>query len=519
MFDLLEGEAFEAEVYNAQVAELRADLLDAQYELLDAKNVSVVVLVNGVDGAGKGETVNLLAEWMDARHLRTEAFVEPTAEEAQRPPLWRFWRALPPKGKISVLFGNWYTMPILGRALRTASKKEFTEQIDEIRRFERLLHEEGVVLVKLWFHLSKKQQRKRLQHLEKHRQTRWRVTERDWANFAKYDRFAKISARVLDATTTEAAPWHVVDGAVNGRSLVAGRAILEALRAAKARGEAAAAAAREAPPAKATPRTEAASAIVGEMSVGAHRLRSLPFSERLSKEQYEPAMEAAQARLNGLARKLGGIANAGEKGPRSPARGVVVVFEGMDAAGKGGAIRRITHALDARSYGVVPIAAPTAEERAFPYLWRFWKPLPGDGRFLIFDRSWYGRVLVERVEGFANERTWTRGFQEIVDFEEQLLKHGYALAKFWLAVSKDEQLKRFKEREETRFKRFKITPEDWRNRDKWDAYQGAAGEMLDRTHTAAAPWTIVEADDKHLARVHILETLADRIDAALAERG
>jgi polyphosphate:AMP phosphotransferase len=514
MFDLLEGEALDSSTYEAQVAELRADLLDAQYELLDGKHASVVVLINGVDGAGKGETVNLLAEWMDTRHLRTEAFVEPTAEEAQRPPLWRFWRALPPKGKISVLFGNWYTMPILGRALRSVPKKEFAEQVDEIRRFERLLHEEGVVLIKLWFHLSKKQQRKRLQHLEKHRHTRWRVTERDWANFAKYDRFAKISARVLDATTTEAAPWHVVDGSVNGRALVAGRAILEALRAAKSRGDAAAS---HASAAANVPPPPPSSTVVGEMSVGAHRLRTLPFSERLSKERYEPAIEAAQARLNGLARRLGGIVSAGEKAPSAPARGVVVVFEGMDAAGKGGAIRRITHALDARAYGVVPIAAPTPEERAFPYLWRFWKPLPGDGRVLLFDRSWYGRVLVERVEGFASERTWTRGYQEIVDFEGQLLKHGYVLAKFWLAVSKAEQLKRFQEREHTRFKRFKITPEDWRNRDKWDAYQGAAGEMLDHTHTAAAPWTIVEADDKHLARVQSLETLADQIAAALGD--
>jgi polyphosphate kinase 2 (PPK2 family) len=183
----------------------------------------------------------------------------------------------------------------------------------------------------------------------------------------------------------------------------------------------------------------------------------------------------------------------------------------MDAAGKGGAIRRITAGIDARQYQVIPIAAPTEEERAQPYLWRFWRHIPRLGRFVLFDRSWFGRVLVERVEGFATEDAWSRAYREINEFEEQLSTNGIIICKFWLAVTKEEQMKRFKEREATERKRYKITPEDWRNRKKWDDYIVAASDMIDRTSTAYAPWTVVEANDKYSARIKVLETLTKRM--------
>jgi len=193
----------------------------------------------------------------------------------------------------------------------------------------------------------------------------------------------------------------------------------------------------------------------------------------------------------------------------------VLLFEGNDAAGKGGSIRRITQALDARTYRIIPVAAPTEEERAQPYLWRFWRHLPRKGRVAIFDRSWYGRVLVERVEGFCTHADWMRAYGEINDFEEQLVRNRTVVIKFWLAISQEEQLKRFKEREKIGFKRFKITEEDWRNREKWPLYEQAVCDMIDRTSTEIAPWTLVEANNKWYARLKVLKTVCTRIEKAL----
>ena len=224
----------------------------------------------------------------------------------------------------------------------------------------------------------------------------------------------------------------------------------------------------------------------------------------MTKEAYEKELEKWQGRLNLASRD-----------PRFKAMSVVVVFEGSDGGGKGGAIRRVTSALDARCYGSIPVAAPTEEERAQPYLWRFWRHLPRHGRFAFFDRSWYGRVLVERIEGFCTEADWMRAYSEINDFEKSLVRHGTVVVKFWLAIGKDEQYRRFKEREKVAFKRFKITAEDWRNRKKWDAYESAVCDMVDRTSTTAAPWTLVEANNKYYARIKVLQTLCRAVEQAL----
>lgn len=196
----------------------------------------------------------------------------------------------------------------------------------------------------------------------------------------------------------------------------------------------------------------------------------------------------------------------------------IIMFEGADAAGKGGSIRRITQAVDARIYNITPIAAPTEEERAQPYLWRFWRHIPAKGRLAIFDRSWYGRVLVERVEGFCSEQDWMRAYAEINDFEEQLTQNGILLLKFWLQISPEEQLRRFEEREQISFKRYKITEEDWRNRKKWDQYQTAVCDMVDRTSTEECPWVLVEANDKNYARIKILRELCERLEKKLDKK-
>jgi polyphosphate:AMP phosphotransferase len=479
--------------YEKEVEKLRTDLLEAQYRLIEEPRFPLLILVNGVDGAGKGETVNLLNEWLDPRHVRSCAFGEPNEAERLRPKMWRYWLALPPKGKIGIFFGSWYTDPITGEALHP-EETDLGAELARIRGFEQLLVDDGTVLVKLWFHLSKKAQKKRLTELEKSKLTRWRVTPADWKGYERYDRFRKVTEHVLRETSTGEAPWLVIDGAdPRYRALTAGKAVLAALNARLEQPEA-----RR----RALPRPGATPSVLNTIDT-AGILTGLTFEERLGKAKYEKQIIELQEKLGRLGRSSVMKKHA-----------VVIVFEGMDAAGKGGTIRRITQALDARRYAVIPIAAPTDEERAQPYLWRFWRHVPPVGRVAIFDRSWYGRVLVERVEGFAPEPAWSRAYHEINEFEHRLHAGGILVIKFWLAVTKDEQMHRFKEREATKRKQFKITQEDWRNRKKWDDYIIAASDMIDRTSTSYAPWTILEANDKHLVRVRAVETVLGRLKSS-----
>jgi polyphosphate:AMP phosphotransferase len=494
MFEAAElGHEVDKATYDAEVPALREALLDAQYDLAQAAKFPVLIVIGGVDGAGKGETVNLLSEWMDPRHILTYAFGEPSDEERERPPMWRFWRALPPKGKIGIFFGAWHTAPIVDRVYGATTDAELERDAQEVARHERMLVDEGTLILKFWFHLSKKAQKKRLRGLEKDPRTRWRVTETDWKHFELYDEFRGVSETFLRMTSTAEAPWLVVEGAdARYRSLLVGRTLLAAIT--KRLG------ALKAPP----PPAEPACPVALPALDGKNVLSSLDLGARLEKPEYDARLEELQGRLNLLSRKK-----------RFRQRSVVAVFEGCDAAGKGGAIRRVTQALDARRYRVVPTAAPTEEERAQPYLWRFWRHVPRLGRVAIFDRSWYGRVLVERVEGFCKPADWARAYGEIEEFEGRLLDRGTILAKFWLQLSKEEQLARFKAREETRFKRFKITEEDWRNRERWDLYEAAVCDMVERTSTARAPWTLVAAEDKLHARIAVLETLCAAIEAGM----
>ena len=483
-------------VFNRALPKLRSDLLDAQYRLKEDGTFPVIILISGVRGAGKGETVNLLNEWMDPRHILTHAFDVPSGEELDRPPMWRYWRALPPKGTIGILFGSWYTAPIVDRVFRVTRRGDLQRSIEEINRFERMLAGEGALILKIWFHLSRKAQRKRLESLRSDPETRWRVTKRDRDFFRKYDRFYKISGETLRATSTRDAPWIVVEGAdAPYRSLTVGRALLGAM---KKRLAAPAARGRVTKAVAVTPAVDAPA--IDSRDV----LGRVDLSRALTDKEYKTELPAWQGRLNLLARHA-----------KFPRLSIVLAFEGMDAAGKGSTIRRVTAGLDARHYTVVPVAAPTDEERAQPYLWRFWRNLPRKGRVTIYDRTWYGRVLVERIEGFCSESDWRRAYAEINDFEEQLERAGTVLCKFWMQISREEQFRRFKERERMRFKRFKITPEDWRNREKWDQYQSAAADMIARTSTPGAPWTVVEANDKKFARVKVVRNICRRIEHAL----
>jgi polyphosphate:AMP phosphotransferase len=477
--------------YKRESLKLRQALLDTQYDLKEDGRFPVLVVIAGVEGAGKSETVNQLNEWMDPRHIVTSAFAEPSDEERERPSQYRFWRAMPPKGKIGIFFGAWHTDPVLQRVLGDMGDGEFQREIGEIQRLEKMLSDEGVLVLKYWFHLSRRQQRKRLKELEADPKTRWRVSELDWKYFKLYKKFIKVCDPFLRKTSTAQAPWVVVPGAnARYRTLTVCRHLLAATRERLA----------EKTPKRVADRIPPLPAPVDRLNV----LRALELDQPMTKDAYKKELEKWQGRL--------AVASRDPRFRRIP---VMAVFEGNDAAGKGGALRRVTGALDARRYTNVPIGAPTEEERARPYLWRFWRHVPRHGRFAFFDRSWYGRVLVERVERFAAEADWMRAYSEINDFEQALTRHGVVLVKFWLAISKDEQLRRFKLRQEVPFKRFKITDEDWRNRKKWGAYESAVCDMVDRTSTSIAPWTLVEANNKYHARIKVLKTLCRAIEDAL----
>ena len=465
---------------------LRTALLDAQ-RVLAKSNFALVLVIGGVEGAGKTEFANRLLEWLDARGIEVHAAGPSTDEERKRPFLWRFWRSLPPKRKAAVFLNSWYSAPIVERVFKRIGPASFDRHLDRAAEFERMLVQEGVLLVKLWFHISKDEQKRRFKKLEKDPATRWRVTAQDWKFHKRYDKFRQVCEHALMKTSTGSAPWHIVEATdKRWRDLTAAQILLNSLQCLKE------------PPSK--PKGEPDLPKPKRNNI----LRRLDMARKLSRPEFEEKLAHLQGRLGTLTRQL-----------RKKGRSLTVAFEGPDAAGKGGTIRRLTQAMDARLYRVDSVAAPTDEERARPYLWRFWRDLPRVGRVTLYDRSWYGRVLVERVEGFAAHEEWRRAFSEINEFEAQLSESGIIVLKFWLAISAEEQFKRFKDRQETPYKQYKLTPEDWRNRAKWNAYQAAACEMIERTSTERAPWILVEADDKRWARVKVLESIISTLEREL----
>jgi len=499
MFEAAElGRKMSKEAYEAKEPRLRAELLQAHFALKGQK-FPVIVIISGADGAGKGELVHRLNEWLDPRGVETHAFWKPSEEERERPRYWRFWRALPGRGRIGILFGSWYSEPIIRRVYGESKGSELDTELDHIAAFEKMLADDGALIVKFWLHLTKKAQRKALKKLEKN----GRLTPNDRKHFKLYDKFRKVSERALRHTDTAAAPWHVIEAEDKRfREFTAATILRDAIQ--RRFKEAANTARLKAAVTSEGLADDAGKTAVARLEKAGSILAHVDLSQKLAEAKYRQQLEACQERLS----RLGWAAHAKK-------RSMVMVFEGWDAAGKGSAIRRVTQALDPRLYRVVGVAAPTDEERAQHYLWRFWRHLPRGGFVTIFDRSWYGRVLVERVEGFAPAADWGRAYQEINNFEEQLARHGVVLNKFWVHISPDEQLRRFKERQKVAHKQHKITEEDWRNRKQWDAYELAVNEMVARTSTEYAPWTLVAGNDKKFARIQILKTICERLEEAL----
>jgi polyphosphate:AMP phosphotransferase len=492
MFESAEvGNKIDKETYRVEAQKVRAALLAAQRELATA-DLALVIVFAGVEGAGKSETVNLLLEWLDARGVQTHALRDLSDEERERPAMWRFWRALPPRGRTGIFFGVWDARPLLDSAADPAERARLDRAIDRMVGFERMLTQENTLVVKFWLHLSKAAQKKRLKKLERDPNKRWRVPKEAWKENRSYDAFRSLSEDLVRRSDSAEAPWTVVESADKRyRNLTVARTLVEALRTGLARVQAAPA--KAAPPEAPAPRP-------------VNVLNQLDMSRTLGPKEYKKELKQGEARLNLLTRRL-----------RKRDRSLILVFEGADAAGKGGAIRRLTAALDARDYRVISVAAPTDEERAHPYLWRFWRHLPPRGRVTIYDRSWYGRVLVERVEGFARPDEWKRAYGEINDFEAQLTEGGVVVVKFWLAISPEEQLRRFQDRQTTPYKQYKITPDDWRNRAKWDAYEAAACDMIEKTSTEAAPWVLVEAENKEWGRIKVMRAAIERLAEAVGQ--
>ena len=505
------GQKIPKSEYKQREPVLRQELLEVQARLMESGSFPVIIVFAGVDGAGKGDTVNLLNEWMDPRWLITKAYDKPSDEEQERPEYWRFWRALPPKGRIGLFLSSWYSRPVLDRVYDNISESKFDSCLDRVLNFEKALADDGVLILKFWMHLGHDAQKKRLKKLEKDPLTSWRVTQRDWDHWQMYERFEATAERTIMRTSTGTAHWNIVEGGDPCyRSLTVGTIIRDEIRRHLddiEKQKATAAALREVQSAAPVVTTDESEMQEASQLPVKTVLSMLDMSLQLTKTDYKQQLQKYQAQLNQLHREA-----------LKKKVSTILVFEGADAAGKGGAIRRVTAALDARHYQVIPIAAPTDEERAQHYLWRFWRHLARDGRITIFDRSWYGRVLVERVEGFASEDEWKRAYAEINDFEEQLTDHGVVMLKYWVHIDKDEQLARFQAREETPHKRWKLTDEDWRNREKWDDYALAVNDMVEHTSTNKAPWILVEGNDKRFARIKVIRTLCERMEALLGEK-
>ena len=476
------------EDYKAMEEDLTARVALAQREC-KALGIPVMILFEGWGASGKGTLISSLIRPLDPRGFKVLTIQEPNEEEKMRPFMWRFWEKTPASGRIHIFDQSWYERALL---------EHKADAIEEITSFEEQLATGGYTIIKLFLHISKKEQEKRFKKLEEDSATAWRVTQQDWEQNDHYKDWLDEYDRLLIDTDKAYAPWTVVEATDKRYAAMKILAtVTEALESAAAAKKAAKAAAGKA---KKDGKKEPAPRRTFQTGV----LAGVDLSLSLTKEEYKKELEVQQKRLAYLHNEM--YKN------RLP---VILAFEGWDAGGKGGAIKRITECIDPRGYEVCPTASPNDIERAHQYLWRFWDKVPKAGHLAIFDRTWYGRVMVERIEGFCSEEDWKRAYSEINQMESCWVNDGYVVLKFWLQIDKDEQERRFNERMNTPEKQWKITDEDWRNRAKWDEYEEAIDEMVVKTSTPDAPWILVSGNDKYYARVQVLTAVCDAIEKKL----
>ncbi|MDA0710993.1 MAG: phosphate--AMP phosphotransferase [bacterium] len=474
--------------YDAAMESLEINMGQLQRQAHE-RGVPITIVFEGWGSSGKGRLVNELLLSLDPRGVKVHSTVAPNQEEFFRPFLWRFWTKIPEKGRIAIYDRSWYSRFIVEKMDPVLDTLPVQKAYAEVNAFERQLIDDGHIIIKFFLHISRQEQKKRFEKLERNRMTAWRVTDYDWKKHKQYETYYETIEEMLSRTNSDHVPWHLVPSHNWRFAAVFETIIDEVARQLKKRDEALSAPA------------------IHLGMVKESKLDKADLSRSLTREQYDRKKKNYQQRLWELEHEI-----------YLRRLSVVIVYEGWDAAGKGGNIKRLVRRMDPRGYEVIPIAAPNDIELAHHYLWRFWTKIPKAGHFAIFDRSWYGRLLVERVEGFARENEWKRAYQEINEMEENLANFGTLIFKFWIHVDQEEQLKRFEEREKTPTKRWKITEEDWRNREKWGVYREAVDEMLVRTDTPHAPWTIVESNNKLYARIKTIETVVKALEKRLITR-
>ncbi len=499
----------EKEEYKPIISDLELRLGELQREARDL-GIPIIIVFEGWDAAGKGTLINRLILALDPRGCIVYPTNPANEEERFRPFLWRFWIKTPPKGKIAVFDRSWYGRVLVERVDKIAKKQEWQRAYGEVTSFERQLTDAGTVIMKFFLHISPKEQKKRFEKLQKSPATAWKVTKEDWKHHKQYMKYLEAIEEMLAKTDTDFAPWTIVES--HDRRFATIKVFktvidtieqqIEQVKRTRKHAERIQVdqAQKEIEQEQMPPQEPAFDLDALSSSI----LDKVDLSLSLTPEEYKAELKKWQKRIFEIEHKI--------YVKRIP---VVILYQGWDAAGKGGNIRRLTQSMDPRGYGVIPIAAPNDIEKAHHYLWRFWMAFPKAGHIAIFDRSWYGRVLVERIEGFCREQEWKRAYREINEMEEHMVNFGTVLVKFWLHIDKEEQLRRFEARQQTPHKLWKITDEDWRNREKWDLYKEAVDEMLFRTSTAYAPWTIVEADSKYYARIKALKTVIEAVEARL----
>ncbi len=479
--------------YKARLEEESAKLSVLQRQCKEA-GIPVIIVFEGFGAAGKGTQINRLIQAMDPRGFSVYTSNKESEDERLHPFLWRYWTKIPAKGRFAIFDRSWYRRVLVDRFDKITKKEELPSAFHDILSFERQLTDDGTVIIKFFLYISKEEQKKRFKLLEDSKETAWKVTEADWKRNKEYSEYLKINEEMLEKTDTDYAPWVIVE------AMDKNYAALKIISSVTARLE------KELEKKAALTKSEKKAAkAVDKYKSGV--LSGVDLSKALSNKEYKQKLDSLQKKMEILHSELYRL--------RIP---VVICFEGWDAGGKGGAIKRLTSHMDPRGYQVNPTASPNDTEKAHHYLWRFWNNMPKAGHIAIFDRTWYGRVMVERIEGFCSEAEWKRAYQEINEMEEHLTNSGCIVLKFWLHIDKDEQERRFKERMENPAKQWKITDEDWRNREKWDEYEKAVDEMLVRTSTTYAPWEIVEANSKYYARVKVLKTVVEAMEKEIEKR-
>lgn len=451
----------------------------------------VLVLFEGWGTAGKGSVLGKVIKNIDPRFFKVATMDVPTEEERRKPFLYRYFVKIPEKGKFVFLDSGWMDEIVKECLHDNPGEKEYKKKIESVKRFERQLTDNGYLVLKFFFQISQKEQKKRIDVLKEDKNTKWRVSENDdWQN-KHYDKCLHVFDRYLNDTNAPADPWYLID-AKNKKwaELQVLETMISGIETALKNSNLAVPLLQNVFPLEKIP-----------------RLSEIPLDKEIEEEEYRKELKELQEKLSRLHNKL-----YRQKIP------VIIAYEGWDAAGKGGNIKRITGALDPRGFEVHPIASPEPHEKARHYLWRFWNRLPKTGHIAIFDRTWYGRVMVERLEGFCNENEWQRAYNEINEFEKELSDWGAVIIKFWVQIDKDTQLARFTDRQNTPEKQWKITDEDWRNREKWDLYEVAVDEMLQKTNTTYAPWHVLESNDKKYARIKALKIVIHAIEKALEKK-